>query len=367
MGEQRRTRGLAVPIAIGAVVLLVTVGLIALVVKEGGRATPGPPPTPTPRVAPEPPPPLETTEGTEVTEQGVLGEVEVEYPIRMSPGSSGLLILSIYIPPQLASLAPVSVARVEIPPDAPEIVGKHETHRSTILVAEQMRVELLSPTFMVEAHYPPLRAVDIRRVNVATVWAWDIAAPGVPGLHVLTVRVYLGEQATPSWVRGFEVEVIELTPTPQPTQRPTATPVPALQRFAAGVADNVVIMVIVLVVVVAVAAGGTVALRKRRGEAGRGRTAGGEQAYNLAAIRELLLAAFTAETLRRFCQDRPAFRPVVAEFGPGQGLDDMVDRVIDTCETHLLWEEFLAEVERENPRQYGRYERKLRPSGSDRL
>jgi flagellar basal body-associated protein FliL len=385
MGEQRRTRGWAAPIAIGAVVLLVAAALVITVVFPKGHVTPGPPSTATPteppassatetsppteEVYPEPPTPtpepvLETTEGTDVTEQGVLGEVEVEYPIRMSPGSSDLLILSIYIPPQLASLAPVSVARVEIPPDAPDIVGKHETHRSTILVAETMRVELSSPTFAVNPHYPPLREVDIRHVNVATVWAWDIAAPEIRGLHVLTARVYLGEEETPVWVRGFEVDVIELTPTPRPTQRPMPTQQPAMRRLVTGILDNaailVVVLLIVLLILVGAAVGVYVVLRRQKREDAREWIGGDGQAYNLAAIRELLQAAFTAETLRRFCLDRPPFRPVVAEFGPGQGLDDMVDRVIDYCETHVLWREFLAEVERENPRQYRRYERKLR-------
>jgi tetratricopeptide (TPR) repeat protein len=95
-----------------------------------------------------------------------------------------------------------------------------------------------------------------------------------------------------------------------------------------------------------------------------------EQGYDLATIRKLLLAAFTAEDLRRFCQDRPLFRPIVAMFGPGHGFKDMVDRVIDYCETHLLWDEFLAAVKEENPRQYARFEAKLlvatagRPSSS---
>ncbi len=382
MGEQRRTRAWRVPLAIGAAVVLVAVVLIIAAVLMGGNGgKPAPPSTATPTERPAasateeptreeepsaPEPVLETTEGTDVTEQGVLGEVEVEYPIRMSPGSSDFLILSISIPPQLASLAPVSVARVEIPPDAPEIAGEHETHRSTILVAETMRVELSSPTFVINPHYPPLREVDIRQVNVATVWAWDIAAPDTPGLHVLTARVYLGEQATPSWVRGFEIDVRELVPTPRPTQRPapTPTPLPALRRLATGIADHASTLLIVLLVVLLVLIGGSVAvylaLRKQKSEAGRVSIPGDESAYNLAAIRDLLQAAFTAETLRRFCLDRPAFRPITAEFGPGYGLDDMVDRVIDYCETHLLWREFLAEVERENPRQYRRYEQKLR-------
>jgi flagellar basal body-associated protein FliL len=386
MGEQPRTRAWRAPLAIGAAILLVAAVLTVLIVlaqQQGG--TPGPPPTATPteRVAASatqeptreeepsaPEPVLETTEGTEVTEQGMLGEVEVEYPIHMSPGSSDLLILSIYIPPQLASLAPVSVARVEIPPDAPEIAGKHETHRSTILVAETMRVELSSPTFVIESHYPPLREVDTRHVNVATVWAWDIAAPDTPGLHVLTARVYLGEQTAPSWVRGFEIDVHELPPTAAPTQPPalTPTPLPALRRLPTAIADNAPLLLVVLLVVLVVLIGASVAvylaMRKQKSQESQTPIPVDEPAHNLAAIRDLLEAAFTAETLRRFCLDRPAFRPITAEFGPGHGLDDMVDRVIDYCETHLLWREFLAEVERENPRQYRRYERRLRGKSS---
>jgi hypothetical protein len=47
--------------------------------------------------------------------------------------------------------------------------------------------------------------------------------------------------------------------------------------------------------------------------------------FSIGNIRELLLAAFTAEELERFCKDRPAFQPIVARFGPAMGLDDMVD------------------------------------------
>lgn len=97
-------------------------------------------------------PVLEMVEGTAVTEQGVLGEVEVEYPIRMSPATSSLMKLSIYVPPQLASLELMSVDRIEIPPDAPKVVGKHQTHHSTILVSETMRVELTSLDFAIEPH-----------------------------------------------------------------------------------------------------------------------------------------------------------------------------------------------------------------------
>jgi hypothetical protein len=83
------------------------------------------------------------------------------------------------------------------------------------------------------------------------------------------------------------------------------------------------------------------------------------QKYNLATIRQLLIAAFTAETLRRFCQDRPTLRPALDEFGPGQGLNEMVARVIDYCEMQVLFGELLAEVRQHNPRQYSNFEKCL--------
>jgi hypothetical protein len=79
------------------------------------------------------------------------------------------------------------------------------------------------------------------------------------------------------------------------------------------------------------------------------------QFYDLAAIRGLLTAAFKPADLRRFCQDRPIFRPVVNSFAEDQGLDDMVGNVVDYCETQLLFPELLAEVKEENPRQHERF------------
>jgi Tol biopolymer transport system component len=86
--------------------------------------------------------------------------------------------------------------------------------------------------------------------------------------------------------------------------------------------------------------------------------------YNLAAIRKLLLAAFAPEDLHRFCQDSRFLSPVVAKFGPGHGLDDMVDEVIDYCQTRLLWDELLAAIKEANPRQYTRFEPYARASQS---
>ena len=77
--------------------------------------------------------------------------------------------------------------------------------------------------------------------------------------------------------------------------------------------------------------------------------------YNIATIRQLLLAAFTPEELRRFCYDHPSFRPIVDLFGPGLGKADMVDRVVEYCDRHVLLEQLLSEVKQVNPGQYARY------------
>jgi hypothetical protein len=91
------------------------------------------------------------------------------------------------------------------------------------------------------------------------------------------------------------------------------------------------------------------------------------QDYNIAAIRQLLLAAFTPEDLRRFCHDRPDFRMVVRRFGPGHGHDDMVDELITYCENYLLFPELLTQLKRHNPRQYARFiEPEFALSASDR-
>jgi hypothetical protein len=78
-------------------------------------------------------------------------------------------------------------------------------------------------------------------------------------------------------------------------------------------------------------------------------------------LRELLTASFTTtDALKRFCQDRAGFRDILPKFGSGHGLDDMVDRVIEHCETFLLLDELLAAVAQANPRQYARFEGRLK-------
>jgi hypothetical protein len=80
----------------------------------------------------------------------------------------------------------------------------------------------------------------------------------------------------------------------------------------------------------------------------------------IAAIRGLLEAAFTPKTLLRFCQDRPAFQPIVKDFSPNDGVADMADEVISLCWTDLLWDELLTEVAKLKPKQYAQFEAQLR-------
>ncbi len=75
----------------------------------------------------------------------------------------------------------------------------------------------------------------------------------------------------------------------------------------------------------------------------------------VAAIRALILDAFSPRTLRQFCQDRPDFRPLLDEFGEGAGLADMAEAVITHCEKKVLFRALLAEIERVNPRQFERH------------
>jgi tetratricopeptide (TPR) repeat protein len=77
-----------------------------------------------------------------------------------------------------------------------------------------------------------------------------------------------------------------------------------------------------------------------------------EQSKDPAAMRMQLLDTFTADTLARFCQDRPLLRPIVNHFGPKYSFHEMIDEVISYCAQRHLWDELLAEVEHYDPSQY---------------
>lgn len=81
------------------------------------------------------------------------------------------------------------------------------------------------------------------------------------------------------------------------------------------------------------------------------------QSYDLAVVRELLLAAFTAADLRRvfLYTSHADLRSLGQQFSPGDGLADMADKTIQYCVNRELLSDLLAEVERANPRMYARY------------
>jgi hypothetical protein len=86
----------------------------------------------------------------------------------------------------------------------------------------------------------------------------------------------------------------------------------------------------------------------------------------VAVVRELLLAAFTTDTLRRlfFYTSQPELRPIGNEFSSGDGLEAMVEKALIYCEDHALMSELLSEVKRANPRQYARFEPQLQATSS---
>jgi hypothetical protein len=85
--------------------------------------------------------------------------------------------------------------------------------------------------------------------------------------------------------------------------------------------------------------------------------------YNAPAIRNLIRDAFTVRELWRFCQDRPAFRPILTHCSPNPSLEDIVDALTEYCRTHVLFSELLLEIRQFNPQQYQRHRTRL--YGSD--
>lgn len=81
----------------------------------------------------------------------------------------------------------------------------------------------------------------------------------------------------------------------------------------------------------------------------------------LGVMHELLLASFTPEDLVRFFKysPNPALRPAVNHFGPADGLSTLADKALTFCEKRGLLLDLLAEVKRENPRQYAHFEPRL--------
>ena len=86
-----------------------------------------------------------------------------------------------------------------------------------------------------------------------------------------------------------------------------------------------------------------------------------EVTYNIAAVRDLLLAGFTGGDLRRLVlyTSRPDLKPLLHEFGSGDGLSAMVEKAITFSQKQDCMADLLAEVKEANPRQYARFEPRL--------
>ena len=85
--------------------------------------------------------------------------------------------------------------------------------------------------------------------------------------------------------------------------------------------------------------------------------------YNYRAIRELLLAAYSAEELRALIAYDDELRRLRHEFSPNDAIIDMADKTIDYCNRRLLMEYFLSLVEKDRPAQYAHFEGRLLERG----
>jgi len=95
--------------------------------------------------------------------------------------------------------------------------------------------------------------------------------------------------------------------------------------------------------------------------------------YDFRAIRELLLAAYSADELRALIAYDEELSPLRYEFAPNDSIIAMADKTIGYCMRRLLMEHFLSLVEKDRPLPYARFEDKLRrrpdqeiPQGSSR-
>jgi hypothetical protein len=83
---------------------------------------------------------------------------------------------------------------------------------------------------------------------------------------------------------------------------------------------------------------------------------------DIAVVRELLLAAFSAEELRQLVTYTSVteLRPLVQRFSSRASLGEIVYETIEYCQTRALLPELLTEVQQANPRQYARFAPRLR-------
>jgi formylglycine-generating enzyme required for sulfatase activity len=79
--------------------------------------------------------------------------------------------------------------------------------------------------------------------------------------------------------------------------------------------------------------------------------------FDLAAIRELVSAAFSDEELRTFCFDH--YRPVYEQFAVGQSKGAWVLALVEYADKHGMLNQLLAQVKAANPHQYEVFESRI--------
>lgn len=91
---------------------------------------------------------------------------------------------------------------------------------------------------------------------------------------------------------------------------------------------------------------------------------GETKVYDMTVIRDLLLAAFTADDLRRLVlyTSRLTLKPLIHEFSSRDNLADMVERMTTFCYKRECLVDLLAEIKKANPGQYARFEARLAAS-----
>ncbi len=78
--------------------------------------------------------------------------------------------------------------------------------------------------------------------------------------------------------------------------------------------------------------------------------------YNLPNIRTLLTQGFSNEELRRFCYDRPEFRPVDNDLADLTGTTQLIDKLLRYAERKLLMETLLTWARQTNPARYEQHQ-----------
>ncbi len=166
----------------------------------------------------------ETTELSNTTHTNVVGQVDVEYPVYMSPHASDTVFVKISLPPWLIEVNPETITRVPVSltEAAPmDVWGKYSAN---ILISDTMRVELSSPGLELVALSPAKQQLSGLGGKLAANWAWTIEAPDEPGNQVFVVVIYLKNDSAPTWLGSFLVDV--QAPSPTPTTTPTETFMP---------------------------------------------------------------------------------------------------------------------------------------------